>query len=62
LDLFKSFDLNHDGLLSLEELQQGMASLGETFSREETLQVIARADRDGNKMIDFAEFKSMMGV
>ena len=62
LDLFNSFDLNRDGLLSVEELQQGMASLGESFSFEETVQVIARADRDGNKMIDFAEFKSMMGV
>ena len=60
--LFQSFDSNHDGLLSAEELRAGMVTLGESFTDDEISAALKEADLDGNQYIDFEEFKRMMGL
>lgn len=59
-DAFSVFDIDNNGLITAEELQNVMKKLGENCDIEESRKMIAGADRDGDGMINFDEFKDMM--
>ena len=57
-EIFKSFDKNHDGILSKDELIQGYAQLYGSTDRAqiEVELVLLRVDTNGNGTIDYSEF------
>merc|ERR1711973_127456 len=60
LQAFQVFDKNKDGFISVDELRQVMATLGETLSQEEIEEMIKEADQDGDGQVDYNEFVKMM--
>lgn len=52
---FIALDANHDGLLSIEELENGYAALG-LLSDLNISEIMAACDSDGNGFIDYSEF------
>ncbi|XP_065668892.1 neo-calmodulin isoform X3 [Hydra vulgaris] len=61
-EAFQAFDKNDDGFISKEELTQVMFSLGHVMSTAEIDQMISLVDTDGNGLIDFKEFLSLMNT
>ncbi|KVH97700.1 probable calcium-binding protein CML25 [Cynara cardunculus var. scolymus] len=61
-DAFSVFDTDKNGLITAEELQNVLGNLGEECAIAESRKMIAGADRDGDGMISFDEFKVMMMV
>ncbi|KAD0150550.1 hypothetical protein E3N88_41279 [Mikania micrantha] len=61
-DAFDVFDGDRNGLISVEELGLVLDSLGfkEGKKLEDCKMMISKVDIDGDGMIDFHEFKSMM--
>ncbi|KAI7735000.1 hypothetical protein M8C21_019798 [Ambrosia artemisiifolia] len=59
-DAFSIFDIDKNGLITAEELLDVLKSLGEDCTITESRKMIAGADRDGDGMINFDEFKDMM--
>ncbi|KAK9074564.1 hypothetical protein SSX86_007163 [Deinandra increscens subsp. villosa] len=59
-DAFSIFDIDKNGLITAEELLNVLKSLGENCTITESRKMIAGADRDGDGMINFDEFKDMM--
>ncbi|GJY64499.1 probable calcium-binding protein CML25 [Tanacetum coccineum] len=59
-DAFSVFDIDKNGLITAEELLNVLSSLGENCTINESKKMIAGADRDGDGMINFDEFKDMM--
>ena len=58
--IFNSLDLDQNGLIGKEELRVCLALIGQPV-RESTLDMmLAIADLDGDGMIDFADFSSLM--
>ncbi|KAF7728373.1 hypothetical protein EC973_006181 [Apophysomyces ossiformis] len=57
---FRIFDSDSDGLISKDELQQIMASLGEYVTSEEIDELIRTADTDGDGRISYEEYARMM--
>ncbi|XP_026462891.1 calmodulin-like [Ctenocephalides felis] len=57
---FKVFDQNDDGMITSSELRIVMNRLGEKLTDEEIEEMIKEADVDGNGVIDYEEFYSMM--
>ncbi len=55
-ETFNAFDVDSDGVLSKEELKNGLLSLGVKLSTEEIEGVMAVLDTDGNGEIDSREF------
>ena len=57
-EIFKSFDKNHDGILSKDELILGYAQLHGSIERAqiEVELVLSRVDTNGNGTIDYSEF------
>eukprot|EP01028_Stygiella_incarcerata_P005960 TRINITY_DN2459_c0_g1_i1.p1 TRINITY_DN2459_c0_g1~~TRINITY_DN2459_c0_g1_i1.p1 ORF type:complete len:1822 (-),score=519.58 TRINITY_DN2459_c0_g1_i1:603-6068(-) len=59
-DLFREFDVNHDGILTMNEFRTGLSRLGVDMS-DDKFKVLARvADADGNGEIDYGEFVRVM--
>lgn len=54
--VFKKFDANGDGKISVSELQSIMSALGTETSPEEVQRVMAEIDKDGDGFIDLYEF------
>ncbi|GMT13888.1 hypothetical protein PFISCL1PPCAC_5185, partial [Pristionchus fissidentatus] len=52
-EVFKFFDRNGDGLISVEELSQVMMGLGEELTMSECKAMIREGDLDNDGMIDF---------
>ncbi|OIS96817.1 PREDICTED: probable calcium-binding protein CML25 [Nicotiana attenuata] len=59
-EAFSVFDVDKNGSISADELQNVMKRLGEECSLEECREMIGGVDCDGDGMIDFEEFKVMM--
>ncbi|KAF8364033.1 cal-8 [Pristionchus pacificus] len=55
-EVFRFFDRNGDGLISVEELSQVMMGLGEELTLTECKAMIREGDLDNDGMIDFREF------
>jgi Ca2+-binding protein (EF-Hand superfamily) len=56
LEIFNTFDVNKDGVLSAEELFQALISLGEEVTESDARQILAAADLDGDGNMNFTEF------
>ena len=59
LKVFSAFDGNGDGLISPQELQNGLRKLGIALGAEDTISVVELADADSNGRIDYNEFLSL---
>ncbi|CAL0314915.1 unnamed protein product [Lupinus luteus] len=59
-DAFSVFDVDGNGSITAEELHMVMAGLGEECSPAECQKMISGVDSDGDGMINFEEFKTMM--
>ena len=59
-EAFRLFDMNQDGFVSSDELVKVMRRLGYHPTESEVEEMIGDVDLDGNGVIDFAEFVSMM--
>lgn len=53
---FKEFDTNGDGVISPEELNQVMQSIGEKLTADEIQVIIQEVDNNGDGRIDYNEF------
>lgn len=59
-DAFDLFDKDGDGAIGLDDLGNVLAVLGQDASRDDLAALLAAADRDGNGVIDRAEFVALM--
>eukprot|EP00092_Neocalanus_flemingeri_P000651 GFUD01000693.1.p1 GENE.GFUD01000693.1~~GFUD01000693.1.p1 ORF type:complete len:3364 (-),score=1087.83 GFUD01000693.1:1093-10800(-) len=59
---FKKFDMNNDGQISSQELQNGLKSSGLNFTNQEVDVIFAVADLDGDGEISAAEFEHLLGT
>merc|ERR1711962_1552194 len=59
-DAFLEFDHNSDGYISKDELHSVMSSFGYNVSQQELDEMVKLVDADGNDLIDFNEFSSLM--
>lgn len=59
-EAFRVFDKNNDGLISNSELRHVMTNLGEKLSDEEVDDMIKEADLDGDGMVNYAEFVTIL--
>ncbi|CAK9146252.1 unnamed protein product [Ilex paraguariensis] len=59
-DAFAVFDVDKNGMISPEELQSVLVSLGEECSMPECEKMISGVDCNGDGLISFEEFKVMM--
>ncbi|CAL1414641.1 unnamed protein product [Linum trigynum] len=61
-DAFEVFDRSRDGLITVEELGSVLSSLGmkEGKRMEACKEMIRRVDADGDGMVNFDEFRTMM--
>jgi len=57
---FQKFDIDRDGQISRQEVQQGMASSGMKLTSTEIDTLFILGDKDGNGQIDFSEFAQIM--
>ncbi|GFY94255.1 hypothetical protein Acr_09g0007010 [Actinidia rufa] len=61
MDVFLVFDSDKNGFISDKELQRVLVSLGsDKCSLRECRQMIRGVDKDGDGLVDFEEFRSMM--
>lgn len=54
--VFKKMDTNHDGTLSLLELQEGFLKMGVKAPAEEARAVFANCDMDGGGTLTYNEW------
>ncbi|XP_024867035.1 calmodulin-alpha isoform X1 [Temnothorax americanus] len=59
-EAFRVFDKNNDGLISSKELRHVMTNLGEKLSEEEVDDMIKEADLDGDGMVNYEDFVSIL--
>ncbi|XP_014224657.1 calmodulin-A-like isoform X2 [Trichogramma pretiosum] len=59
-EAFRVFDKNNDGLISSVELRHVMTNLGEKLSEEEVDDMIKEADLDGDGMVNYEEFVTIL--
>ncbi|TVU45356.1 hypothetical protein EJB05_04856 [Eragrostis curvula] len=59
-EAFNLFDTDQNGYISAAELRQGMANLGEKLTDKEVEEMIQEADKDGDGLVSYEEFKRMM--
>jgi len=57
--LYKFFDANNDGGITLQELKDAMSGVGVKFSDEQVTTFFNKYDADGNGEIDFTEFVAL---
>ncbi|XP_059643930.1 probable calcium-binding protein CML15 [Cornus florida] len=60
LEVFRSFDRDGNGYITLAELAGSMAKMGQPLTYRELTEMIQEADIDGDGVISFQEFASVM--
>jgi Ca2+-binding EF-hand superfamily protein len=58
---FQRFDVNNDGMISCEELKNGLNNCGMRFNDQEVQTIFAMADIDGDGEISLNEFSTLLG-
>ena len=58
-EVFRVFDRDGNGLISVTELRQVMSSLG-GLTEEEVEELVREADRDGDGQVNYEEFVTLM--
>ncbi|KAL6146773.1 hypothetical protein ACLB2K_057450 [Fragaria x ananassa] len=61
-EAFKVFDKDQDGYISPNELRNVMINLGERLTDEEAEQMIREADLDGDGLVNYEEFVTMIAA
>ena len=61
-EAFKVFDSDGNGFINASELRQVMLNLGEKLSEEEVEMMIKEADTNGDGLVNYDEFISMMNA
>ena len=61
-EAFKVFDSDGNGFINSSELRQVMLNLGEKLSEEEVEMMIKEADTNGDGLVNYDEFISMMNA
>merc|ERR1712187_600914 len=56
LSLFKSWDQDGDGMISIEELAQVFADLGEEITEDHIRVIFPAADKDNDGKLNYEEF------
>lgn len=51
--IFQMFDLNHDGMITIQELQQAMAKMGQPLTRKEANEMLKAMDENGDGLISY---------
>ncbi|WAR19917.1 CALM-like protein [Mya arenaria] len=59
-EAFKLFDKENTGNISNADLRRIMTTYGEVLNDEEVEEMIKEADTDGDGIVDYAEFISMV--
>eukprot|EP00762_Andalucia_godoyi_P002862 ANDGO_04391.mRNA.1 Calmodulin-like protein len=59
-NLFREFDENGDGVISVDEFRNGLQSLGVHLPEDRFQVLVKKTDRDGDGEIDFGEFVQVM--
>lgn len=54
------FDINGKGVIGVKELKKVMTSLGQSLNKKALLAMVDELDTDGNRLIDFPEFLSLL--
>lgn len=57
---FNTFDADHDGHISPEELYKLMCRIGERVTLQDCRDMISTVDRNGDGKVDFEDFSVMM--
>ncbi|RAL41246.1 unnamed protein product [Cuscuta campestris] len=60
LEVFRSFDRDGNGYITLAELAGSMAKMGQPLTYRELTEMIREADTDGDGVINFNEFAAVM--
>ena len=60
LEAFRVFDKDGNGFISASELRHVMTNLGEKLTDEEVDEMIKEADIDGDGLVNYEEFVTMM--
>ena len=60
LEVFRSFDRDGNGYITLAELAGSMAKMGQPLTYRELVEMINEADTDGDGAISFHEFATIM--
>jgi len=60
MKIFRLFDEDGNGTLSVSDLQRIAKDLGENMTREEIKEMVDRADLDGDGVVSFEEFFNVM--
>ena len=58
--LFNTLDHSKDGQLDPGEIQYAMRYFGHYVSRAQTMELIARVDKDGDRHLDYEEYQRLM--
>mmetsp|Transcript_13489 Transcript_13489/g.22220 ORF Transcript_13489/g.22220 Transcript_13489/m.22220 type:complete len:153 (+) Transcript_13489:62-520(+) len=61
-EAFRVFDKDVDGHISKTELHLVMTNLGEKLSEEEADELVSQADGDGDRLLNYKEFKDLIGA
>ncbi|KAK0401536.1 hypothetical protein QR680_015842 [Steinernema hermaphroditum] len=59
-DVFYEIDVNHDGFITKDELQDALQKMGHFLSDEDAEVIFEIVDSDKDDRIDFQEFRHMM--
>ena len=57
---FRLFDKNGDNTISTKELKHVMLAMGQEYTQDQIANMVAEVDVDGDGVIDFSEFLSLM--
>lgn len=58
--LFKHFDTDNSGVISMDNIREAMGKAGKQISKEELSDILKKHDYEKNNVITFEEFKTMM--